>query len=212
MSVAGNSSGIGDDAMTAATGRTPAEWFAILDAANATTWKHTAIARWLFDTYGDTATTPATPATATAPTTPAAPAPTATPTSTPISGWWCQAVTVRYEQARGMRAPGQQPDGTFEVSSSRSIPTDQQHALDVAIALVTADLGNPPASVGRDSSYPRARWKLDNGETIVTTAHPPKNGKTSVTLTHSRIPDSTRLPDARAALAQLLAKLPSALD
>lgn len=187
MSVASNSTGVSDDAMAAAAGKTPDEWYAILDAQNASEWKHTVIARWLFDTYGNV------------------------PGATPVTGWWCQAVTVRYEQARGMRAPGQQPDGTFEVSSSRSIPTDQRHALDVAISLVAADLGTAPVSVNRVSNYPSARWKLDNGETIQATAHPLRNGKTPVTLTHSRIPESTRLADARAALAQLLAKLPSAL-
>nr|WP_297428975.1 hypothetical protein [uncultured Actinotalea sp.] len=39
-----------------------------------------------------------------------------------VDAWWCQSLTVGYEQARGMRAPGQRPDGTFEASASATLP------------------------------------------------------------------------------------------
>ncbi len=38
-----------------------------------------------------------------------------------VDGWWAQSITVTYEQARGMRAPGQRADGTFSVSASKTI-------------------------------------------------------------------------------------------
>ena len=37
-----------------------------------------------------------------------------------ISGWWSQSVTVTYEQARGIRAPGQMADG-FAITASKTI-------------------------------------------------------------------------------------------
>lgn len=39
-----------------------------------------------------------------------------------MDGWWAQNVTVAYEQARGLRLPGQRPDGTFDASASVTIP------------------------------------------------------------------------------------------
>ena len=33
-------------------------------------------------------------------------------TESGLDAWWAQGVTVAYEQARGLRLPGQQPDGT----------------------------------------------------------------------------------------------------
>lgn len=38
-----------------------------------------------------------------------------------VDGWWAQGITVGYEQARGIRVPGQRPDGTFEATASKTI-------------------------------------------------------------------------------------------
>ncbi|SDK56818.1 hypothetical protein SAMN05216298_0582 [Glycomyces sambucus] len=38
-----------------------------------------------------------------------------------IDGWWAQSITVGYEQERGLREPGQRPDGTFSASASKTV-------------------------------------------------------------------------------------------
>ena len=38
-----------------------------------------------------------------------------------VDGWWAQSITVAYEQERGMRAPGQRPDGTYSVTASKTV-------------------------------------------------------------------------------------------
>jgi len=38
-----------------------------------------------------------------------------------VGGWWAQGVTVAYEQARGLRAPGQRRGGLFEVNASKTV-------------------------------------------------------------------------------------------
>lgn len=38
-----------------------------------------------------------------------------------VDGWWAQNITVAYEQARGLRVPGQRSDGTFSASVSKTI-------------------------------------------------------------------------------------------
>jgi hypothetical protein len=41
-----------------------------------------------------------------------------------VDAWWSQHVTVAYEQARGIRAPGQRQDGLYEASVSRTVALD----------------------------------------------------------------------------------------
>ncbi|KQW06143.1 hypothetical protein ASC66_06265 [Leifsonia sp. Root4] len=167
--VTGRQDGVSDDSLRAATGKTWAEWFAILDAEGAAAWKHSVIARWLDANY-------------------------------PLGGWWAQGVTVGYEQARGIRNPGQRQDGSYEVSASKTLPREQQETLDAVIAAVAAELG-APASESRAVRHITARWPLSGheGETgsILATAAPSKAGKTSVSLTWSRLEEPEDVAPAK---------------
>ncbi len=83
--------GISSDAVARATGRSWAEWTRILDRAGARKLVHKDIAEWLHRNYGQE-----------------------------ISGWWCQMLTVGYEQKRGLRAVGQKADG-YSANASKTI-------------------------------------------------------------------------------------------
>lgn len=83
--------GISTDAVRKATGRSWSEWTRILDHAGARKMTHKAIAAWLHENYGDE-----------------------------INGWWCQMITVGYEQKRGLRAVGQKVDG-YSANASKTI-------------------------------------------------------------------------------------------
>ncbi|WP_430501573.1 hypothetical protein ACQRWP_08405 [Micromonospora trifolii] len=117
---------IADDLISARTGRGWAEWFALLDAASATEWTHTRIARHLA-------------------------------TEHEVPGWWAQTITVGYEQARGLRAPGQRRGGGFEASASRTVAVPALRLFE-AFADETA----------------RARW-LPDVEVRVRTATAPRS-------------------------------------
>lgn len=171
MAVRGTKTQVTDKAVLDATGRHPDEWFAFLDAQQATGWTHTAIARWLLEQG--------------------------------VDGWWAQGITVRYEQARGMRLPGQAPDGSFEVSVSRTIDAEQAEALQAIIGAVT-EVHGEPAAVNPTAKYPTARWKPGSGGTLLATASPSKNGRTSVVLSWSKLPDAAALEAAKPALRGLL--------
>ncbi|NII51510.1 DUF4287 domain-containing protein [Frigoribacterium endophyticum] len=108
-----------------------------------------------------------------------------------VPGWWAQSITVRYEQARGMRLPGQQADGTFSVSVSRSLRGGQLELLDLAVERFAAFAGGPPDSTSRSAKHPTARWRLPSDESLLLTVAPPVGGKCSVSLTLSRL----RLPE-----------------
>ena len=64
-----------DRAVLDGTGRHPDEWFAFLDAQDATTWTHSRITDWLREQAPE------------------------------VDGAWRQVIAARYEQARGMRIP-----------------------------------------------------------------------------------------------------------
>ncbi|HVL50338.1 MAG TPA: hypothetical protein VM754_02395 [Actinomycetota bacterium] len=74
-----------------------------------------------------------------------------------VDGWWAQSITVAYERARGLRAPGQGRDGKYTVGASRTVavPVD---ALFAAIA-------------DRDT---RSRW-LPGDRVQITTATAPRS-------------------------------------
>lgn len=82
--------GMSDEAVKTATGKTWAQWLKILDTAGARKMTHREIAVLLDKRYPE------------------------------IGGWWCQMVTVGYEQARGMRQKHQKLNG-FEIGSSKTV-------------------------------------------------------------------------------------------
>ena len=82
---------IGDEAVRKATGKTWEEWFRILDKAGAQEMAHKDIATLLDGKFPK------------------------------IGGWWCQMVTVGYEQTRGLRQKHEKPTG-FEISVSKTVP------------------------------------------------------------------------------------------
>ncbi|MBB5640063.1 hypothetical protein [Cryobacterium roopkundense] len=114
-----------------------------------------------------------------------------------VPAWWCQSVAVGFEQARGMRVPGQRADGSFEVGASKTIPLTQRLALDAVVRVVTAGLGVPPVSEGREAKFITARWTLPGRQSVLARANPTSAGGTSVTLTHERLPDAVAVAPAK---------------
>lgn len=129
-----------------------------------------------------------------------------------VDGWWAQGITVGFEQAKGMRMPGQQPDGTFSASSSKSLPGSVRELLELAIDAYSAVAGKDPASVSREAKHPTARWKLDDGTSVLVTVSPGSGDNSRVALTHLKLPDSGSLGSAKAALADVLRGIASRVD
>jgi hypothetical protein len=64
-----------------------------------------------------------------------------------VPGWWAQGVTVGYEQARGLRAPGQRRGGLFEVNASRTVavPVDRLYEASSTPPCASAGSRAPPS-------------------------------------------------------------------
>lgn len=108
-------------------------------------------------------------------------------------GWWAQATAVAYEQHVGRRVPGQQPDGTFRTSVSRSTPLDMA-ALMEAWTTFAADnvhvrelTTTAPRISGTDR---RITWRTKGHErsTITVISEPQKSGLASLVVQHGGLP------------------------
>lgn len=119
-----------------------------------------------------------------------------------VDGWWAQGITVGYEQAHGRRLPGQQADGTFSVTVTKTIPAARTSVLDAVLDALVRQLGRPD-SLKPASLYATARWKV-GAETIVAGVSGPKPGSTLVSLGRSKITDGDMMGQAKDQLRDAL--------
>lgn len=129
-----------------------------------------------------------------------------------VDGWWAQSLTVGYEQARGMRQPGQRPDGTFDANVSRTVAAGVQD-----VSALVSDDARVAAWVGEGwhvaSSSPgkRARLESDDGSRALIELTAVSAEKSRVAVQHMRLPDSEAVGEWKAfwkdALGRLVAQL-----
>ena len=173
--VRSHAQGMAADRVRDATGRSPDDWYALLDDAGGTTIGHTAIAAHLVQLG--------------------------------VDSWWAQGVTIGYEQARGLRIPGQRSDGTFAVSASRQVPGEREAVLDRIVPVLSDAFGFPPTSERRGVKRPSARWTFPDRETVLVTAEDgPRADTVRIAAQRERLTGPDRMPQAKAELQDLLAR------
>ncbi|MDR6908040.1 hypothetical protein J2X63_003748 [Agromyces sp. 3263] len=121
-----------------------------------------------------------------------------------VDPWWAQSLTVAYEQARGIRRPGQRQDGTFEASVTRTVDLGTEAALRALAAIVTLQLDVDPLALNLTAKHPTARFPLDGGEFVLASASPLGDGRSSIGLTWGRMPDGSRLAEVKARMREWL--------
>jgi hypothetical protein len=121
-----------------------------------------------------------------------------------VDAWWAQNVTVAYEQASGIRQPGQRQDGSFEASASRTVALGTTDALRALAAVVGQELDVEPLSLNLTAKHPTARFPLESGEYVLVTASPLANGRSSIGVTWGKMADGSRLADVKASMRQWL--------
>ncbi len=171
--------GISTAAVTTATGRGWAEWARILDRAGARKLSHKDIAKWLRANYGDA-----------------------------LSAWWCQMITVGYEQKRGLRAVGQKTDG-FAANASKTfcLPLASVYRAFVDSRLRCRWLGQHELRISTASKDKTIRiaWLRPDSRVAVDFYGKGEN-KCLVQIEHSRLPNaSTRTRTKRFWTERLLA-------
>ena len=108
-----------------------------------------------------------------------------------VPGWWAQSVTVSYEQARGLRAPGQRPDG-WEVSASKTVAVPVERLYEAFTDDAQRERWLPGAELSlRTATAPRsARYDWEDGSTRVVAGFEAKGeAKSQVAVAHQKLPD-----------------------
>jgi uncharacterized protein YndB with AHSA1/START domain len=132
-----------------------------------------------------------------------------------VDGWWAQGVTVAYEQARGLRAPGQRRGGLFEAGASKTVavPVDRLYEAFADPALRERWL--PGVTFEVRTAHPgksiRANW--DDGSTRLVIAFTARgDAKSQVALVHERVPDAETAERLKAFWRERVAVLKQVLE
>lgn len=118
-----------------------------------------------------------------------------------VGGWWAQGVTVGYEQARGLRAPGQRRGGLFEVNASKTVAVPVDRLYEAFLDPGLRERWLPGVKLEIRAAKPgksiRANW--DDGSTRLVIAFTGRgDAKSQVALVHERVPDAETAAELKA--------------
>jgi len=166
------------------TGRPYREWFAELDEWGATDRSHKEIAAWLMEAQG-------------------------------VPGWWAQNITVEYERARGLREVGQGRDGFFRVNASKTVNVPVEELYAAVVDPARRDEWLPGVVLRERTATPHrtARFDWGEGSTRVIFGFEVKgDGKSTVALSHERLPDGESAATMKAFWRERLSGLKALLE
>jgi uncharacterized protein YndB with AHSA1/START domain len=117
-----------------------------------------------------------------------------------VPDWWCQMVTVGYEQARGLRAVNESTDG-FAANASKTVKAPIERLFATWADETQRDqwLLAPGLQVRRATTNKSMRITWADGSNVDVGFYSKGEAKSQVTVQHSRLPDA----DAVAAMREL---------
>ena len=131
-----------------------------------------------------------------------------------VAGWWAQSVTVEYERARGLRAPGQRPDG-WEVGASKTVAVPVERLYEAFTADAERERWLPGAELRlRTATAPKsARYDWEDGSTRVVVLFEAKDdAKSVIFLGHEKLPDADTADEMKAFWRERVAALKGWLE
>jgi hypothetical protein len=132
-----------------------------------------------------------------------------------ISKWWAQKLIVEYEQERGLRPPGIRPNGTFEVSATRTVAVPVKRAFDAFVNTRDRKKWLTDGQMTLRTSQPAqsARFDWEDGSTRVNVVFSEKGpSKSSVAVAHQKLADPAEAEKTKAVWKLRLAELKSFLE
>ena len=132
-----------------------------------------------------------------------------------VSSWWAQKLIVEYEQARGLRAAGVRPDGTFTVGASKTVAVPAERLYAAFIDAEVRELWLPGVAMRERTSQPgrSARFDWDDGATrINVSVAAAGEAKSQVAVEHERLPDMQAAEEAKAYWRERLDVLKTVLE
>jgi hypothetical protein len=132
-----------------------------------------------------------------------------------VGGWWAQGVTVAYEQARGLRDPGQRRGGLYEVNASKTVAVPVERLYEAFADPALRERWLPGAAFEVRTARPgksiRANW--EDGSTRLVIAFTARGEhKSQVALTHERVPDAATADKLKAWWRERVAALKQVLE
>ncbi len=128
-------------------------------------------------------------------------------------GWWAQGITIAYEQHIGRRIPGQQGDGTFASSASKTVPGTMDEALAAWEELVDGRAEfNGLEITEQPTTSATVKWRywrcgLEDDSRINVTVNESAPGKCRVAVQHARLPSPEAAAECKAYWKDQLALL-----
>jgi len=108
-----------------------------------------------------------------------------------IDGWWSQTVAVGYERIKGLRARGQQRNGTFQISKSRTynVPVATLFEAWTNARVRQRWLKEPGAKVRKATAPKSIRLGWPDGGIVAVGFFAKGKSKSSVAIEHTKLPD-----------------------
>jgi hypothetical protein len=131
-----------------------------------------------------------------------------------VPGWYAQSLTVGYEQARGLRAPGQRKDG-FAAGASRTVSVAVERLFEAFTDESLRERWAPAAELReRTATAPRtARYDWEDGSTRVIVGFDSLGeAKSRVALSHERLPDADSADEMKSWWRERLTELKEKLE
>ena len=132
-----------------------------------------------------------------------------------LSSWWAQKLIVEYEQARGLRAAGVRPDGTFTVGASKTVAVPAERLYAAFVDAEVRELWLPGAAMRERTSQPgrSARFDWDDGATRVNVSVAAAGeARSQAAVEHERLPDARAAEEAKAYWRERLDVLKTVLE
>lgn len=138
-----------------------------------------------------------------------------------VSAWYCQAITVAYERAHGLREVGQLSSGKYQTSATRVLPASLESAARVlegepGSVHWLAELGTEEAESLRSAiedpglkvSEGRRRLRYRLRKTVIELdLRSRPDGRSGIALRHTNLPDRDSLETHKAAWRAILDRL-----
>jgi uncharacterized protein YndB with AHSA1/START domain len=160
--------GVSDEKIAAKTGYGWREWVRMLDADGAAKMKHRDIAELIASKYG-------------------------------VEMWWTQTVTVGYERIKGLREVGQRRSGEYEVSRTKTFNVPVSVLFDAWAndTIRRQWLDAVDAKVRKATKPKSVRLQWPDGPIIVVGFTAKGSAKSTVAVTHPKLPDRAAMEKAK---------------
>jgi len=132
-----------------------------------------------------------------------------------VPGWWAQMVAVTYEQAHGMRAKHEQPEGDFEISVSETIyaPVAKAFAAWEDAKLRRKWLKDAGFTIRKATPHKSMRITWVDGKTSVeVNFYSMGEAKSQVAVQHSKLADARQAERMKKYWGEQLEKLKEVLS